>query len=300
MIIKKLVAWYKTHQRRLPWRETRNPYRIFISELMLQQTQVDRVIPKYATWIKRFPSWTSLAATKTSDLIRAWAGLGYNRRALYAREAARAVVTDGIPKDEAGWRRLKGVGPYMAAALTEFANRKRAIVVDTNVRRVVGRAFLGLTYPRPKDDARIIRALEKVTPSGGAHWEVPQAFMDLASAVCLPRIPNCDACPLKNVCTARPRFTPDRIALTLKKKRTTKPVEARHREKKYPDRIYRGRILAWIRVHGPTDVVVLGPRVDDAFDPIADQEWIRAMAKRLVKDGLCALHNGRTLSLPRA
>jgi A/G-specific adenine glycosylase len=298
--VKKLLNWYRKHKRDLPWRKTRDAYRIFMSELMLQQTQVDRVIPRYLDWIKTFRSWNDLSKASTQELVHAWAGLGYNRRALYARDAARDVVKHGVPSDEGDWRKLKGVGPYMAAALTEFVNHARAIVIDTNVRRVAGRVLLGLPYPKPQDDGRIIATLERVTPQRGAHWELPQAFMDLANTNCRAHIPECATCPLRDICRARRLFTPQRFASTLLKKQTSKPHERRHQEKKYPDRIYRGRILAWIRTHGPTKLAALGPHIDETHDPIADQDWIRAMTSRLVKDGLLAQGRRDTIILPKS
>ena len=296
--VPQLLAWYRKYKRDLPWRTTANPYRIFVSEMMLQQTQVDRVIPKYTQFLKHFPTWTSLARARTNDLIHAWAGLGYNRRALYAREAAKTVLAaKKSPHTEEEWRRLKGVGPYMAAALAEFVNGKRAIVMDTNVRRVVGRIWLGLPYPRTSHDPQIIRVLQKITPHTSGHADLPQAFMDFANAVCLPRTPACASCPLRTSCKASKRFLSGRPIL-----RTThyaRRTERIHRDKKHPDRIYRGRILSWIRKHGTWNVQRLGPHIDEAFDHIADQDWIRAMADRLVKDGLLAWKIKNILSLPQ-
>lgn len=289
-----LLAWYRSHKRDLPWRKTRDPYRIFVSELMLQQTQVDRVVPKYQGWLKTFPSWKTLANATTAGLIHAWAGLGYNRRALYAREAARDVVKNGAPQDEKGWRTLRGVGPYMAAALTEFVNGRRAIVIDTNIRRVVGRIFLGKPFPRPADDARIRPVLERITPRTNGHRDLPQAFMDFANAVCLPRSPRCTDCPLYAQCRAGKKFLRGTVRAPSRKKIT----ERMHREKKYPDRIYRGRILAWVRTHGPTRHSELGTHIDDAYDPIADRDWVRAMCARLVADGLLAWVKKDSVSLP--
>jgi len=281
-------------KRDLPWRDIARPYAIFISELMLQQTQVLRVIPKYHAWLKQFPSWKRLADAKTPKLLHAWAGLGYNRRALQAREAARTVVDQGEPQTEDEWRRLKGVGPYMAAALTEFANHTRAIVIDTNVRRVVGRVFLGLSHPKLTDDVKLRRILEQETPRTGRHWDLPQAFMDLGSAICVVRKPQCAICPLRNACKAAPTF----LAGGGEKKRSTKPHERVHDEKPYPDRIYRGRILALVRTEKRTRES-LGKNFDPDFDPIRDTDWRNAMIERLVKDGLLSINKKNLLSLPR-
>lgn len=288
-----LLAWYRTHGRDLPWRRTHDPYAIFISELMLQQTQVERVIPFYRNWLKRFPTWKKLAEAKTPPLLHAWAGLGYNRRALYAREAARIVVERGVPTDETEWRKLKGVGPYMAAALTEFVNHKRALVIDTNVRRVVGRMSLGLTFPKPADDQRILRALDELTPSKG-HEQVPHALMDVGATICSTKLPSCSVCPFGSICKARKKLEGKTIV------RAKKRSNERIREgKKFPDRIYRGKILALVRNEGKVRLSNLGPRVDPDFST-ADEDWIEAMAERLAKDGLIVIHSNRTLYLPQA
>lgn len=291
-----ILRWYRTHKRNLPWRRTQNPYRIFISELMLQQTQVERVIPKYHAFLKRFPHWNALATATTAELIRAWTGLGYNRRALYAREAARTVVHTGIPSSEHEWRKLKGVGPYMAAALTEFVNHIRSLVMDTNVRRVVGRLMLGKPFPGLEDDKRIFAALKKLTPQTAQHAELPHAFMDFGSAVCTSRAPLCLSCPLRTQCKAAKTFLAAR-GKTLRRT-PAKITERIHRDKSYPDRIYRGRILSRVQTHGPLSLQACGPRIDPNFDPIADSQWLRDMAERLVKDGLLRWKSKDILALP--
>ncbi len=296
--IQTLLAWYKKHQRDLPWRNNTDAYQIFISELMLQQTQVDRVIPLYQAFLNRFPTWQSLADAPTSDLIHSWAGLGYNRRVLYARESARVVVATGVPTTETEWRTLKGVGPYMAAALTEFVNHRRALVIDTNVRRVIGRLYLNLPFPRPEDDRRILEILERVTPMRGAHWNLPQALMDLGSSTCLARTPICDRCPLQASCSSRMLFSEIHLAQTLATKQPKKIRERIHGEKPFPDRIYRGRILALVRKHSRMRITALGELIDPTFDRIADADWIRAMTTRLVADGLLIMHEHDIITLP--
>lgn len=292
--VKKLLSWYRHHGRDLPWRKTKNGYRIFMSEIMLQQTQVDRVIPKYRAWFKIFPTWKSLATATTADLIHAWAGLGYNRRALYAREAARAIMTHHMPRTMDAWRSLKGVGPYVAAALTEFVNNKRAIVIDTNIRRVIGRIFLRKPFPAFTDDAKIKNILEKITPRDARHRDLPQAIMDFANAICLPRSPKCAECPLQKECGASKIFLSGR-----KIKRTiTRVTERIHAEKKIPDRIFRGRILTIVRTEGQTNISTLGSRIDSSFDHIADSDWLHAMIDRLIKDGLLVEHRRNIISLP--
>ena len=171
-----LLAWYSRFGRDLPWRQTRDPYAILVSEVMLQQTQVDRVIPRYLAWLEHWPTAEALAAASPGDVIRAWQGLGYNRRAVSLHRAAQAVARDGWPDD---LTRLTGVGPYTAAALRNFAFEEDVLPHDVNVDRVERRTGYRFT--------------------GAAA----QALMDLGATVCLARIPRCDACPLASGCPAR-------------------------------------------------------------------------------------------------
>ena len=171
-----LLNWYGRCGRDLPWRHTRDPYAILVSEVMLQQTQVDRVVPRYAAWLDRWPSADSLAAATPADVIRAWQGLGYNRRALALHRAAQIVTRDGWPSD---LTELPGVGPYTAAAIRNFALGEDVLPRDVNVVRVERRT--GHRF-------------------GGA---AAQALMDLGSTVCLARIPRCESCPLAARCPSR-------------------------------------------------------------------------------------------------
>jgi A/G-specific adenine glycosylase len=173
-----LLAWFDAHGRDLPWRRTRDPYAILVSEVMLQQTQVERVIPRYREWLERWPTAEALADASPADVIRAWQGLGYNRRGLNLHRAARQIARDGWPHD---LTELPGVGPYTAAAVACFALGRDVLPVDTNVRRVQERT--GYTF----------------SPRAG------QALMDLGASVCLARIPRCGACPLADTCPSRGR-----------------------------------------------------------------------------------------------
>ncbi len=179
-----LLDWYAEHGRDLPWRRTRDPYAILVSEVMLQQTQVPRVVPRYREWLERWPTAEALAAAPRSEVIRAWQGLGYNRRAVNLHRAAQAVADSGWPDDLA---ELPGVGSYTAAAVGCFAFGRDALPEDTNVRRV--RERTGFAF-----DA-----------------ECAQALMDLGATVCLARVPRCAACPLAGECPSRGRrFEPAR------------------------------------------------------------------------------------------
>ena len=171
-----LLSWFDEHGRDLPWRKTRDPYAILVSEVMLQQTQVTRVVPRYLRWLERWPSVEALAAATPADAIREWQGLGYNRRALNLHRAVRQVAADGWPDD---LTELPGVGRYTADAVARFAFDRPVLPVDVNVRRVLDRT-VGSFGP------------------GSAH-----ALMDLGATVCLARIPRCGVCPLASVCPSR-------------------------------------------------------------------------------------------------
>src|SRR6266852_9569587 len=173
-----LLDWFAEQGRELPWRSTRDPYAILVSEVMLQQTQVDRVVPRWRRWLERWPTVEALAAASPADAIRAWQGLGYNRRALALHRAAEHVAAHGWPDD---LTELPGVGRYTADAVACFALGRNVLPVDVNVRRVSERT--GHTF----------------------RAAAAQALMDLGATVCLARIPRCDACPLAEECPSRGR-----------------------------------------------------------------------------------------------
>jgi A/G-specific adenine glycosylase len=180
----RLLAWFAEHGRSLPWRGTRDPYAILVSEVMLQQTQVSRVVPRWTEWLERWPTVETLAAASPADVIRAWQGLGYNRRGLNLHRAARVVAEHGWPDD---LTELPGVGPYTAAALGNFAFGRPVLPVDVNIGRVLER-------------------------SGGEFGpEAAQALFDLGATVCLARVPRCGECPLADECPSRgQRYEPAR------------------------------------------------------------------------------------------
>jgi A/G-specific adenine glycosylase len=179
-----LLAWFRAHGRDLPWRRTRDPYAILVSEVMLQQTQVERVVPRYRAWLERWPTVDALAAASPADAIREWQGLGYNRRALNLHRTVRYVAANGWPND---LTELPGVGEYTAAAIRCFAFGEPVLPVDTNVRRVGERTGHRFSF------------------------RCAQALMDLGATVCLARVPRCAACPLAERCPSRGRrFEPAR------------------------------------------------------------------------------------------
>lgn len=276
-----LIRWYKTHGRDLPWRRTTDAYAIAVSELMLQQTQVGRVLGYFREWMKHYPSWKALARATNAQVIRSWSGLGYNRRALALRDMARYIVTHGEPATEEGWLAIKGIGPYTAAAIMAFAFSAPTIPIDTNVRRVAGRWLLGVYYPSMKTDARIRRALKPIIHTAKEPSAIPQALFDIASSIC-GKQPECEHCPLRSTCAAANAFLNKTVRVP---KRSVKTSQERIRAgKRYPDRIYRGRILKIVQ-HRPVSIASLGPLVDPTFKS-KDSAWLLAMLKRMEKDGL--------------
>ncbi|MFA6130759.1 MAG: A/G-specific adenine glycosylase [Patescibacteria group bacterium] len=282
VLAKKLLTWYRKEGRRLPWRGTRNPYRILVSEIMLAQTQVPRVLLFYSGWMKKFPNWKSLASASNAQVLRAWAGLGYNRRALMLRDIARDIVKRGVPQTEEDWGSLKGIGRYTAAALTVFSLRQIAAPIDTNIRRVIGRAILGLSFPSTADDEKIRKALMREMKASEGFADIPQALFDLATIYC-QKEPACALCSLRNECKSAKRFLSGRVRIPSRM--TKKTHERIAKNKHYPDRIYRGRILAYVRDHGRVSFEKLGPLIDEGYRP-SDASWLRAMVSRLEADGM--------------
>ncbi|HSG79058.1 MAG TPA: A/G-specific adenine glycosylase [Acidimicrobiia bacterium] len=188
-----LLAWYRGSHRDLPWRRTDDPYAVLVSEVMLQQTQVDRVVPRYERFLRRFPNVAALATAPLADVLDEWSGLGYNSRAKRLHDAARCVDRDGWPAHASGLRELPGIGPYTAAAVASFAFGERVGAVDTNVRRVLsrwsGRALAGRELEAAAADE---------LPEDAATWN--QAVMELGAVLCRPRSPRCADCPVEVWC----------------------------------------------------------------------------------------------------
>ncbi len=287
----KLLAWYKKHGRDLPWRKTTNAYPILVSEVMLQQTQVSRVIDYYKRWLARFPNWQTLAQAKTDEVIHAWSGLGYNRRGLMLRSIAQEIVARGEPQSEDAWLQLKGIGPYTAAALAAFSLKHRALPIDTNIRRVLGRVFLGIPFPQLTDDERIRSVTVTFLPKRGAYYDIPQAVFDLATGVCT-KSPQCAVCPLRADCKSAPLFLSGKVEVP---KRTIKHAnEKKHLGKPYPDRIYRGRILNAIKESKTgLDLPLIARAIDPAFNADTDTTWVQNMIGRLAKEGFLQSQGSR-------
>lgn len=226
----KLRAWYRRNARDLPWRKTRDPYAILVSELMLQQTQVSRVLDFWTRFLQRFPTLESLAAAKERQVLKEWAGLGYYARARNLHRLSVKVVREGprawgdvsserdasgnagtrsadcpaplLPSDPSDLRKLPGIGAYTAGAVATFAFEKRAALVDTNVARVLTRVFARTLHPKRARDQKAIWAIAEATlpRTGRDTWTHNQALMELGALVCTARVAHCAVCPVRSVC----------------------------------------------------------------------------------------------------
>lgn len=220
--IRRMLEHYRAHARSLPWRETRDPYAILVSEIMLQQTRVEAVVPYYRRFLQRFPDWRSLAGASEQDLLAAWSGLGYYRRARNLQRTAHAVCErGGLPEDEPGLRELPGIGPYTAAALASLAFGRPAVALDGNAFRVWLR-YLGWQADPARPATRrdlTARLLPAIPPDAAADFT--QAVMEVGATICIPvGAPRCPRCPLAGGCEARRRGLADLIPPPRRKRQT--------------------------------------------------------------------------------
>ncbi|WP_322487923.1 A/G-specific adenine glycosylase [Chloroflexus sp.] len=291
-----LLQWFTNDARDLPWRRTRDPYAIMVAEVMLQQTQVDRVIPKYQAFLAAFPTIEALAAAPTADVIRLWAGLGYNRRAVNLQRAAQAIVTrhDGrVPDSVAALRALPGIGPYTAGAIACFAFEQDVAFLDTNIRRVVRRLCVGPDHAAAATEAELLAHAEALIPPGQG-WAWNQAIMELGALICTAASPACRRCPLRRHCRAYAAAVAADTALAetmaapaLKRVAEPRPAEPFVGSRRW----YRGRIIAALRAL-PADTALplseLGRQVRPDF--VADhEEWLQQLVRDLARDGLLVI-----------
>ena len=278
MLQKTILSWYAKFGRKLPWRETTDPYKILVSEMMLQQTQVDRVIPKYHAFLKRFPTVKSLADTPVAEVLQYWSGLGYNRRALYLRRCAQALAGKNFPQDVNSLQQLPGLGSYTAAAVLSFALNKDVVVIDVNISLLFKRIF----YPR-KDVEKIA---EEVLPLGRSRdWH--NALMDIGSLYCHRKNPDCAHCPLQKMCASA--GDEKRISSTWEKKQV--------KAFKSSDRIVRGGILKLLTKRD-------GQSIENVYVALdvqgisRDKKTFLSILEKLEKDGL-VIQKEKKLFLPK-
>lgn len=294
-----LLRWYGRHGRAaLPWRVVRDPYRTVISEFMLAQTQVDRVVPKFGAFVARFPDFRALAGASRADVLRQWKELGYNSRAVRLHRLAQTVVErwgGRVPADRQELRSLPGVGPYIAAAIRAFGFNIDDTPVDTNVRRIVNRLFFGLEYVyRARASDVELRALEFL-PRGRAHdWN--SALMDLGSTICTARAPKCLLCPLRGECASAPvdAIGLERLRASAAKARSPQNAIPFQRSTRYA----RGRIVDRLRELPPGKRISLLDLHRELGAAITDAtvEKLRQFVLALERDGLVT-HDGSGVAL---
>ena len=284
-----LNAWFADAARPLPWRAAEvSPWAVLVSEFMLQQTQVARVVPKWEAWIRRWPTPAALASEPPAEAVRAWDRLGYPRRALWLHRAAVEIVErhgGEVPDDLDALLALQGIGPYTARAIAAFAFGRRHPVVDTNTRRVIARAVLGQAQPGPPSTARDLAEMSAVLPESDAAARVfNAAAMELGATVCTARTPDCDACPIATACAWRlagyPAYDGPR-----------KAVQARFEGS---DRQVRGLVMRELRTaHRPV-------ARDELTGLWADAAQLDRAIDGLVADGLAVADPQGGLALPSA
>ncbi len=288
----KVLGWYRKNGRELPWRNEHDPYRVLISEVMLQQTQVSRVLTKYPQFLKRFPTMQRLANARTSNVIKAWEGMGYNSRALRLQRLAVTVLNEHhgrLPGSIQELEALPGIGRYTAHALACFSFDRHVPVVDTNIKRVLTRVCppKGRTPAWREKDIWILA--ESLLPRRHSHdWN--QALMDLGATVCTSAHPKCDLCPLIELC-------PSARQVRQRKTGATKSEPGRGG---IPNRIYRGRTIQALRelktLEGLT-LSALARKIKPDFKSV-DRRWFDALLRGLQKDGLVHIRAGNRISLP--
>jgi A/G-specific adenine glycosylase len=294
-----LLDWYARHGRtNLPWRIVRNPYYTLISEFMLQQTQVDRVIPKFESFVERFPDIPTLSRASSGEVLREWQGLGYNMRAVRLHESARVVVErfDGVMPAEAHLlRQLPGVGPYTAAAIRAFGFNLDDAPLDVNIRRIVHRVCYGLEHP-PKAGTREIddRARAMAVPGEAHDWN--SAMMDLGATLCTARAPKCLICPLRESCAAAPIDAATLERARREHAKAPSPQNAIPWER--TTRFARGRIVERLRALPPGERISLLDLHGDLqpLMPERSLEDVRNLIAILEQDGLIA-RDGEAIAL---
>ena len=280
-----LIDWWSANGRDLPWRRSRDPWAVLVSELMLQQTQVPRVVDRYVGFLDRFPTVTACAEATVGDVIGEWAGLGYNRRAVHLHRAATVCVAEhagALPSTLDELLALPGVGPYTARAVLVFAHEQDIGLVDTNAGRFVARALAGRSLTLAAAQA----AADRAVPAGWG-WTWGQAVFDLGAMVCRKRTPRCDDCPVRQHCAAVAGFPePDPIGGSA-------GISAPQSRFDGSDRQGRGRLVDALR-RGPVDGDLLGP----VMGWPADHDRAARVAATLVADGLAVVDARGRYRLP--
>ena len=291
-IIAALSRWYRNNGRLLPWRNETDPYRILVSEVMLQQTQVARVSTKYPEFLRKFPTLYRLAHARTSEVIRIWRGMGYNNRALRLQKLSKIVVQDfggKLPENIEDLQSLPGIGRYTAHALACFAFSQRVPVVDTNISRILSRLYPQRKVLPTLQTSEMWALAEYHLPRTNAHdWN--QALMDLGAAICIAAIPRCELCPLKRLCPSA----------HMKRPRAARPLRREPGRYGIPNRIYRGKAIEVLRDLKPGGSITssaLARRIMPEYTE-RDRQWHILLLQNLERDGLVKLRGRTRISLP--
>lgn len=297
--VDRVISWFGEHARALPWREAScSAWGVLVSEFMLQQTQVSRVEPRWRAFLERWPEPGELAAASEADVLRAWDRLGYPRRALWLRRCAIAIRDEHggrVPDDERLLRALPGIGPYTAAAVACFAYGHPTAVVDTNIRRVLARAFRGDAQAWPPDERRDRAAMREIVPEPAAgeaaarhraaQWNA--AAMELGALVCTASAPSCERCPIARECAWRAAGSPGPAG----------PPSRKQARFAGSDREMRGRILRILReAHGPVTAQLVRERA--VHDERTDAERFSRALLGLERDALLTVTSAGELALP--
>lgn len=277
-----VLDWCSKNTRDLPWRHTTDPYKIMVSEIMLQQTQADRVIPKYEAWLEQFPTVETLAKAPVAEVIRAWAGLGYNRRALYLQRAAQAIHTLGkFPTEEGELRKLPGIGPYTAAAICSFAYNQDIALVDTNIKRIYELLVFGDRGKVSDKEVRVVA--EQFLPKGHSrNWH--NALMDIGSIIAKKR-------GAREQQTALVALFPPLSAFPLPEVSDTPLSRPKQSNFKTSKRYFRGQILRLLREQERLTI----NKLEERLGPIPYS--LPQLLEDLAKDGLVTIHQ-QTIGLP--
>jgi A/G-specific adenine glycosylase len=296
-IARRILSWYRRNARPLPWRHTRRPYRILLSEVMLQQTQVSRVEQKYREFLRQFPTLSALAQAPKKDVVIAWRGLGYNNRAVRLHALARHLHVRGngrFPRNISALMQLPGIGRYTAHAVSAFAFGQQVPVVEVNVRRVLSRVFFRMRTPADSiDDSTAWEIAGEVLPAGRAYdWN--QALMDLGATICTAARPLCAECPAEALCASRTRLT---SAPPQPASRRLPPSRREPSHRGTPLRLYRGRVIEALRNAHPRRSLPAAHVAREILPKFTDRDRqvFHRVLRALERDGLVEVQRNRRL-----
>ncbi len=303
----KILEWYHERKRDLPWRTDNSPYKVLVSEFMLQQTQVPRVIEKFQDFLEKFPTIQDLANASKAEVIAAWSGLGYNRRALLLHRFAQEVCEKhnrNIPNQKEELQELPGMGPYTTGAILSFAYNLSEPAIDVNVRRIYLRFFQGKDQglPMSKREEQDLYDFAKQTIPENKSKDFHNALMDFGSLICTRNNPSCTECPLQKACQFFPLYQKqkEKVLFVMEKKKEHGAIESGRR---IPNRIFRGRIVEFVRNNNAKVISLseLGKQIKKDYHA-KEESWLLSLLEKLQRDGLLNYMVDKetiTLSLPK-